>query len=249
MSIYPPTPKLSANDKRLLVLMARLLIERLDRLPSQSNLTGDRVALTDDEAEELLQRLEQLVSDEGFKRVCYFVEGLSSPQKNLRVLREIYLSARKQLGRSRAVASMHWSDFLVRLGIRDHDAWHIRSTPMSLDHFHGMERKLLQSAQLNPRVVNFIMKIVAAQDGELEAIRAANRQLMKGTVRDAIEVPLSKLRKMHGKIVDRDMSATRLAAAMTVICNSSVMFTTRDWSVAGTLSTMAGAVTASIVKD
>lgn len=242
MAIYPPTPKLSANDKRLLALMARLLLERLDRLPSQSNLSGDQIALTDAEAEELLQLLDQLVSSSEFKRACFFVEELSSQQTDFRPLREIYLSARKQLGRSRSVASMHWSDFLARLGVRSSDAWYIRSTPMSLDHFHGMERKLLTSAQLNPRVVNFVLKIVAAQGAELEAIRAGNRSLAKDAVQNTIKVPLSKLRSMHGKIIDRDLSATRIAAAMTVVCNISVLFTTRDWSVTGTLSTMAGAV-------
>jgi hypothetical protein len=249
MAIYPPTPKLSVNDKRLLALMGRLLLERLDRLPSQSNLSGDQIALTDAEAEELLQLLEQLVSSSEFKRACFFIEELSSQKANFRPLREIYLSARKQLGRSRAVASMHWSDFLARLGIRSPDAWHIRTIPMSLDHFHGMERKLLASAQLNPRVVSFVLKLAAAQDAELEAIRTGNRSLVRDAVRDTIAVPLSKLRSMHGKIIDRDLSATRIAAAMTVICNSSVLFTTRDWSVTGTLSTMAGALAGSIAKD
>ncbi len=229
--------------------MARLLLERLDTLPSQSNLSGDQIALSDIEAEELLQLLEQLVSSGEFKRACHFVEELTAPQQNFRPLREIYLSARKQLGRSRAVASFHWSDFLTRLGIRAPDAWYVRSTPMSLDHFHGMERKLLLSAQLNPRVVNFVLKVVAAQDAGLEAIRAGNRALVRGAVRNAIELPLSKLRKMHGKVMDQDMSATSIAHAMTVICNSSVLFTTRDWSVTGALSTMAGALAASVVPD
>src|SRR5262245_62738231 len=99
MAIYPPTPKLSSNEKRLLALMARLLLEKLDRLPSQSNLSGDQIALTDAEAEELLQLLDQLVSSSEFTRACFFVEELSLHQTNFRPLREIYLSARKQLGR------------------------------------------------------------------------------------------------------------------------------------------------------
>jgi hypothetical protein len=112
-----------------------------------------------------------------------------------------------------------------------------------------MERKLLTSAQLNPRVVNFVLKIVAAQDAELEAIRAGNRSLVRDAVHNTIAIPLAKLRSMHGKIIDRDLSATRIAAAMTVVCNISVLFTTRDWSVTGTLSTMAGALAGSIAKE
>lgn len=83
MAIYPPTPKLSSDDKRLLILMARLLLERLDRMPSQSNLAGDQIALTDVEAEELLQLLERFASSEEFRRACYFVEELGTPQSGL----------------------------------------------------------------------------------------------------------------------------------------------------------------------
>lgn len=83
----------------------------------------------------------------------------------------------------------------------------------------------------------------------METLRAGNRSFAKGVVRDAIEIPLRTLRKVHGKVKDQEMSATRIAAALTVVSNSSVLFTTRDWSVAGTLSTMAGALAAAAASD
>lgn len=250
MVTYPPAPKFSAGDKRLLSLLSTLLLERLDAASSMSNLPGDNIALTDAEAEELALLLERLLDDPDFKKACVFIEELGDHKgRNLSFLREIYLSARRKLGRSRAVASIQWSDFLARLGLREPDAWYVRGKPMSLDYFRGMERKLFHAADLNPRVVSFVMKLIAQQDAQLEEIRAGRRSIIKGTIDKALRAPLLKLRAAGAKVAKRDISSKRVAATITIVSNLSVLYTTRDWSVTSVLSTLAGALIEATAED
>jgi hypothetical protein len=251
MALYPPTPSLSTHDKRLIELMARLLLEQLNNQFSDSNRTADEVVLTDEEANELMGLVNQLVESKEFAETAFFVEGLTDANtSNDRQLREIYLSARGRNGRSRALASYHWAEFRVRLGIVESPVWNVAAAPMSLDHFHQMERKLLMAAGVTPRVADFVMKIVTAQDTGLQQLREKKRSLPRGIVKRAIWDPFSRLvGKGAHRSCDRLVSATRVAAALTLMSNISIMFTTRDWGVAGTLSTMAGALAATVTPE
>ena len=244
MSIVTPTPVLSESDKRLISLMSKLLIDQTYRADGRSNVSGNAIILTDSEANELLQRIENLVASHQFIEASYFVEGLTVPEESEKSnLREIYLSARQRRGRTRALASTHWAEFQVRLGIGQATLWGINARPMSMSYFQKMERKLLSTAGLHPRVVDLVMHVIELQSKAIEDIRHSRRSLSRGAIKQAVFESFLKLRDQFSHIRDPQISSARIAAAITIVSDISILFTTRDWSVTGTLSTIAGAST------
>ena len=247
--MYPPTPTYSETDKRLRVLMAKLLLEHMDQGAVGSNLPAGMVTLTDGEANELIARIEDLVNSRDFLEASYFVEGLTIPgvEEEARV-REIYLSARRRRGRTRVLASTHWSEFQVRLGITRNVVRGTRAEPMSFEYFREMEKRLLLAAGIHRRVIELVIRVVGSQAPQIEEIRIGQRSLGHGTVRQLVIDPLRRWHEQLANFQGRHVSTTRIAAALTIVADTGVLFTTRDWSVAGTLSTMAGAL-ARIIHD
>lgn len=240
MALYRPKPIYSKSDKRLLVLIAKLLLERLDSDAAASNLASEMVALTDKEAEELVGLIEKLIKSREFQEACYFVEGVTLPESPEEGrLREIYLSARKRRGRSRAVASIQWEDFQARLGIIHQRPWYRRSLPMSYDYFLRMEKRLFIDLNLHPRVIELMMRVISNQAAEIEKIKSGERAIRHGTVRPLVADPIFRWREQRFESQDLKISTNRIVAAATIVADVSVLFTTRDWSVAGTLSMIA----------
>jgi hypothetical protein len=91
MAIYPPTPRFSDADKRLLALLGRLLLERVEVRQTLSNLPMRSVALSDAEAEELLHRITQLLSSKEFLEAAHFVEALTLGVELRRHMRASYI--------------------------------------------------------------------------------------------------------------------------------------------------------------
>lgn len=243
MTLYPPTPRYSKTDKRLLVLMGKLLLECMASDGAGSNLPSGMVALTDREADELVNSLEKLLDSKAFMETCYFVERLTEPEAGHDSgIREIYLSSRKRRGRARAMASMHWSEFLVRLGLGKYAPWGVRATPMDFEYFRRMERRLLSASGLHPKVVELIMDVIDSQATPLEEIRSGARSLKRGSVRPLVADPIFRWRASRREFQSLEISKKSVVAAITIVADVSVLFTTRDWSVTGTLSTMAAAL-------
>jgi len=247
MAIYPPTPVFSETDKKLIILMTKLLTEKLEKDAPSSNLPVGIVALTDQEADELLERLEALINSREFTESCYFVEGLTLPGSiDEPRLREIYLSARKRRGRKRALASIHWSEFQVRLGIIKNATRGTHARQMDLEYFQKMERRLLAATGIHPQVAELIMRFINAQAKETETVRSGRRSLQHGSIRPIVADPIYRWRESRLQSRDLRVPAASIAAAITIVADISVLFTTRDWSVTGTLSTMAGALAAMV---
>lgn len=118
MAIYTPSPVYTEVDKRVLILITKLLLESHDSGVRSSNLPSGILGLTDKEADELIANLQKLVDSREFLEKCYFVEGLTLQDgMEESKIREIYLSVRKRRGRSRAMASTHWANFKSRFGM------------------------------------------------------------------------------------------------------------------------------------
>lgn len=250
MAIYAPTPTFSKTDRRLLALLAKLLLENHGTDARISNLAHGMALLSEAEAAELADLLERFLASKETREAQYFVEGLTSPSfQNDAALREIYLSRRKRNGRTRSVASMHWSNFLVRLGIEEpmRRAYISRlssGVPMELDHFLQMEKRLLDAAGLNPRVTELALRVVRSQTPRLGEVRTGEATLDHGAIERLLAIPLQRDITKHV----REISSRRIVYIVILVADFSVLFTTRDWSVAGTLSTIAGAL-AGIAAD
>ena len=224
------------------MLMARLLLENFNPDAPGTNRYVDAVALSDAEASELARLLNELVGSKDFQDASFFVEGMTIPgQREVRELREIYLSGRKRGGRSRALGSIRWYEFQARLGIVKDADRRTGTEPMNFMYFLEMERRLLGLSGLHPHVIPIILKLVAAQHQSIEAVRQGHKWLPHGTIKNLVLAPFS-CREEH------NIPTAQLAAAITVVADISVLFTTRDWGVTGTISTIAGASIAAVRK-
>lgn len=251
MPVRPPEITLSSDDRRLLELLARLLVCHEG---SQTNYRfGTEIVLSDTEAEELVLLLEEFASSPRFVDGSYFVEKIfGSPGLSAVDEREIYLKWRKRNGRSRALASTHWQEFLVRLGVSKERGGYISGSTiiqaqrMDLHRFLQLEQALLEHSQLSPRIRALVLRLVSAQSKAIEDIRNGNAFLPKGMV-TALPTRISReIAESGGSAIGpKPMSTNKIAGIMTVVIDMSALFTTRDWNVVGTLSTVAGALVAS----
>ncbi len=244
MAIYRPGPKLSKRDKQLLQLTAQLLLQNSEFDPTSTNLPEGTVPLSDSEAEELADLLDALVSHKSFLETSYFVEEITAQDdRNESTLKEIYLSSRKRGGRSRAMGSSHWSEFEWRLGIRKNIVRGTRTERMPFRHFIEMERRLFSSLGMHPRVASLLLRVIELHHREIVKLRARVSTIPRNTFKDAISNLTEKIRSNDIRLAYENLvSRTELCAVATFVANSSVIFTTRDWGVAGTISCMAGAL-------
>lgn len=242
MTVYEPAPMFTVGEKRLLLLLAKLLVESLDKGGLGSNRPKSAAALSDIEAEELVTLIDGLSESESFSEAAMFVEGLTQPSGNEKELRGIFIKGRDRRGRSGAMDWTRWYEFLSRLG---RNTGHTPSIePMPIEYFQRMEVKLLASAGVPSEARNAVIQLIKRERNHVEAARSGRRAIPSGTIRQVITglCPGSVRKEMPMHV-----SATRIAAGLTIIADTSVLFTTRDWGVAGTLSTMAGALPAMAV--
>jgi hypothetical protein len=242
MAIYPPVPTFSNEDRRILALLTKLLLEHQHSGTKQSNVAAETVVLSDKEAQEIQLGVRERLESREFAQAAYFVEAMTSTEdREDKTAREIFLSSRARNGRTRALASTHWAAFKTRLGIRS-----LRRdqpvSPMPLTRFLQMERRLLIAAGMEQQVVNLLMQIVETQLPDLQEIRDGRRTLGHGAVRSILARPFVRLYDAISPALDREITTQKLGAVMLLVADCSVLFTTRDWGVAGTLSTMAAAV-------
>jgi hypothetical protein len=248
VGIYEPQPKLSSTERALLLLLAQLVT---GTAKTQTNLPPDTTVLSEREANMLLSLLEEFSSSKKFIESAYFIERIT--QRDLRDdsdVREIYLSWRKFYGRSRAMASTHWRDFLVRLG-RDRGPHGYLSgesrSPyeMRYSHFREMERLLLARSGVGDRVSAIVLSVVDKFETEVESARHGELQLERGSISKMPAIIMETIIfGMRCKVGSPILSSSQAAGLMTVLTDVSVLFTTRDWGVAGTISTIAGGLSA-----
>ena len=195
----------------------------------------------------MLELLEEFVASRKFVESAYLIEGLfgGTAFSDAR-LREIYLSWRIRVGRTRVAASVQWEELLRRVGLvrgpPDLRVWYRASaTPMTLVHFKRMEMKLADAAQVHPRVKALIMQVIQAREDYLDDVRAGQHRLESGKISEKPKSLVSKLKGSDAKVGTAPMSSSKLAGILTIEMDFSALYTTRDWTVTGFLSTIAGA--------
>ncbi|MEH6827237.1 hypothetical protein [Parasphingorhabdus sp.] len=244
MAIYKPENWLTADDLELLELLAQILTQPAH---ASSNLSEESIPLTPAEAG--LNLLEQLVSLKEFRETAHFVEGLTQQDVTSRDdLKEIYLSRRKTSGRSRVISSTHWRAFLNRMGITKFSyssasRADIYTTRMTYEHFLKMERRLIVQRHIPLRIRAVIVGVVDKYENEVEEARNGINPLKSGSIVKVSRSILESLNR-NKKTELEPLKSSQLAGLATLIADSSVLFTTRDWSVAGTMSAMAGGFSA-----
>lgn len=247
MPIYDPSLFLTATDRRLLKLLGQLILET-EGVFVDSNCQQDHILLSNQEAGELLELLEQFIESKRFQETAYLLESMYSGEGfDSKSLRNIYLSWRKFHGKSRALATDQWELLLSRLGHapRRYGAqpWYRKQAmPMSLDHFIRMERKLASSSGLSPRVQDLLLSYVRLQFGYVDAVRTGRAKIERGQISRKPNSIIESLKiEKKSKIGIKPISTTKIAGVMVIVMDLTAAYSTRDWSVASFISTIAGA--------
>lgn len=229
--ISAPKIDLSSNDKRLLLLLEKLLDEAS---VVQGNIEN-AVGLSHEEAQELTVAINHKLESKEFWNAAALVENLS--QGNREAARHIYLEGRARRGASRIMSSNHYHQFLVRLGFERPHLPDLR--PIDFEHFVRMERRVWSAIGVSPHIIDLLERYLRQNKKEIELARAGKLPLASGKIiREA-----RSLRPPEGTSAwDYVLQSNRIAGALTLFSNMGVMFSTRDWSVASTMSTLAGSV-------
>lgn len=245
MPIYEPEVTLSATDRELIELLGQLILA--DHGLS-NNVPGASVPLSTGEAKRLLILLEAFVESKYFREASYFIEGIANGEAwSDGNLREIYLSRRKHKGRSRAMSSRHWNEFVLRAGFNSSENARIYAgapsqapvRPMPLDHFIRMERRLTKSAEIHPRVADLVLQLVSEVRPEITKLREGKAPLANGFVWSRARKLADKISSVVIGLEKRPVSKFELVAITTTVLDVSAMFTTRDWTAVGVLSNLA----------
>lgn len=258
MTIRRPSPRLGAENKRLLELLDQLLASA--KPPEEhGNKAANTVVLSDNEAAELGRHFERLLQSREFLEAVYFVDqiyGRSTVDFN--ALKSIFVAGSKRKGRrAQIMSTAKWHEFLVRLGAEKPMASSRAVQPMSFDHFLRMEETLLfKTLGFDARARDVLLHLVSGGRSKHERGVEFDFTKMRGERLDRPYEPedsvfrriKERAQAMFSDSIRKEASSQQLAGLTTLVTNVSVMFTTRDWGVAGTISTMCGAIPLAIIK-
>ena len=113
---------------------------------------------------------------------------------------------------------------------------------MTFDYFVSMERKLLRTLAIDPRVQDLLERTLLASQQQIENARSGNAPIPTGHSVESVKAFRDAMRR------ERRVLRTYATSTIFLVADTGVLFSTRDWSVAGTLSTMAGAIAAPLVE-
>ncbi|MFY0398923.1 hypothetical protein [Brevundimonas naejangsanensis] len=244
MAIYAPQPTITRLESDLLVLLAKIVLDE-NSVSYGGNVGSDRLVLSDERARELCDLLTEYIGSRAFVRGTTFVEMLFDGRLGHdHDAREIYLSSRKDMGRTRVLASRQWADFKARIGL-EASPYEARARPMDSSQFIEMEKRLLRKLAVHPALEKLIESLVIDRIEIFDKIEKREKILVPGQIRGTAVKFLSQLQGTCGGI---DVSRTQVVGIATVVSDATVLFSTRDWGVAGTLSTIAGGLAMSSPK-
>ena len=238
--ISQPRLKLSESRTRLLNLLFRLLEEECDA--NNSNLPLESLAVTERDALELGKLLTASLDESTLVRAIWFIEGFTGARElSEKQLSEILMSERRKNGYSRAISSSQWHQFLTRFGSSrpSQSTLVVSATRMDFDHFLKMESKLFSDLGASLAARNRMLKSVETEEEKLEEMRNLAANFRQGSAKLFIGDSLKKLQESLVSKVPV-LSANQVTGAAIFLSNATVMFASRDWGVAGTISSMAG---------
>lgn len=240
-----PQPNLSNVDKRILYALTRIIVENLDGVAN--NKASENFVLSDSQARELVHLLGELAQSEAFLRKLSFVNSIvDTPQNDPKLdIKLVRLTGKRPIAAGIGMTSETMRKWRVRLGVspavQPNDP-----SPMTFTHFLKMEEKLLRELGVDPRVADLVLRVAARSEAALRALLLAiNGEISDGAKSKRV-LRLEHLRRdFVGLLSDahiRELPKDTVVGLFTVIPDLSVLFTTRDWGVAGTMSTMCGGI-------
>jgi hypothetical protein len=236
MAIYSPDIRLNKNDRTLVLALGRHLTMALD---NHRNLGPfhDKVSVSHEDALELLKLLKSKLGNSDFVRKVYFCEHVFvGKRESEEICKSIYNRGRKKNGKSMSMNSAKWASFLSRLVDKDTGSYHT-AHPMGFDHFTKMETKLFKKLDLHPAVIDLMIRLLKEERDFVADVRSRKIKVKPDSLVQPISDIIAKLdQKTAAQKNMIEVSTRKLAAALFLVADSTVLFTTRDWSTTGTLS-------------
>lgn len=224
-------------------------------LDKHGNLPEDKVVISHEEKQELLSLIEDYKSSKGFLHRLSFLGFLSPREYDEERARELYLSGRKAGGKTRALASMQWAELQIKIFgaytrfTQPYKQWvnHV-SGAMNFQYFLKMEEKLFLRFKIMNATKRYLMEIVRSAETSVEHFRSWGDLEDQIDYKQLIRGLISEVEK-HLKLPDNyELSNKQVACLAVIISNFSVFYTTRDWSAAGVISSVAGS-SATLLTD
>lgn len=249
MAIRPPYITLSDEERRLITLLEKLIYVAITDQWQSENIS----APSNSEIDELFLLIQHLAESRRFRENTYLAENLhlDTTAQAEQAMKRIYITAAGAKSARNPFAPRHWADFTTRLGHpRDLTSYATETSPMTYEHFLKMEKTLFDQFELRPSVSRLLLKLVAEHQDRVEETRRAKQELPSNFVLNLIsDLPDSIRRFSLTHWLDQPMETNRAAGLLTIVINLSALYSSRDWSVASVLSTLAGAMTVAVGKS
>ena len=235
-NIYKPEIRLSNNEKKLLKIIAAMILGDAEKV--SDNYDDHEAVLSDDEALELLDLLTLLMDSPDFKRKTFFVESLISSKFDFQGgSYQLFFDGMKRSGKTPAMARAKWQELVTRYRGKGNEPPLYKPVEyMSFEHFLSMERKLFQELGLDPFTLSYLLIKIRSTKTELENVRQGQAER---SIR--IDESLNRLQQVLSG-GQRIISKVNLASVFVCVANTGLIFTTRDWTVAGGISAIGGAL-------
>jgi hypothetical protein len=232
MRIQRPKIRLSANEKRILKLICRLITEQDAGTNRIRNTSKDEIALSDEEAEKLVELLGKLFDSRDFLENSAFIKEVSvlGPQ-NEEKTRIIFNRIYRNRYRNPVAVNYRWYEIKARLGMGN-ELLTKEVYPLPSDQFWRMEKILFEDAELPPNATGMLIDLAQMQGQTLERLRANNETIVR--ISDDVKRLSSEIKRR------KVASILNLGSVAFIIANTSVLFSTRDWTSAGIFSCMVG---------
>jgi len=243
MKIYRPDIRATRAQSSLIEYLKLLLNEPSAPYTSAINRPNSRTHLTQDELAKLQEMLNAVRNERKTIEASYIVEHIFVGYPALdKHLKKIWTRNRSETGRSSAMSTARWEDVKLRLGAIPYSHSPASSSPMPFRHFLRMEEVLFANHGINTAIAGELLQKIGSLHDQIEDVRLrANRgegrqNAEKYKPIEVLALDRERLSASDGWQTTRD----QFSAILTIVVNSTVFFTTRDWGATGVLSMLAG---------
>jgi hypothetical protein len=232
--------KYSDRDRQIIAILAKYLSDFAENSRKSNSLQEERIRLSDQDADRLIDLLSALVADKRFQEKAAFVEAVSAGVRDTSGRwKRIYASRSSTLGESirRQDIDAEWNKFINSFA------------QMPFQDFISLEREILASFDISPSVCEYIMNIIYLSRESVDMPVVRKSIVHRNTLLNLFNAEIKRLHDSIGQPSFAGILAkTNFSALSIIVMNTAVLFVSRDLSVAGELSTLSGA-TFALKKD
>jgi hypothetical protein len=243
VAIYDPQLRPSKAERLAISILDALLRRSTDgeRSPNSGN---DSLEISPSEARELATFLDEFRQSRKFLDSAYFTEALANGEAlaNPRA-KEIFLSWRTRLGKTRVASTFAWNELVVRsgFGVSESARMYVRTyrspvQPMELSYFVAMELRLARSYGLSNQAKEIITEFYQRRLRLIADVRGGDRPMRSGAVGQLASDMAETFDGVAKCSPRKGVSKARVAACTSLIMDIGAMFITRDWTAAGVAS-------------